>query len=81
MDSTPLGKVLNGDTENNKIGRFIKFNKESPSRRDKILRRYQTMRKREGHQARKDFNQKKREREREKERSECKNFHQVVREY
>ena len=47
-----------------KIGRFIKFGKESPSRRDKILRRYQTIRKRESHQARKDFNQK-RERERE----------------
>ena len=42
-----------------KIGRFIKFGKESPSRRDKILRRYQTIRKRESHQARKDFNQKK----------------------
>ena len=38
--------------------------------------------KREGHQARKDFNQKReRERERERERSKCKNFHQVVREY
>ena len=39
------------------------------------------MRKREGHQSRKDFNQKKtkKQKKRKKEGSECKNFHQVVR--
>ena len=37
--------------------------------------------KREGHQDRKDFNMKKRKKRKRKERSECKNFHQVVREY
>ena len=90
MDSAPLGKVLNEDNE--KDEEFIKFRKESLSKKGTVhsikLERKKTHQgeirfwksiklweKRESHQARKVFNQKKkREREREKERSECKNF-------
>ena len=49
----------------------IKLGKKNPSKRDKVLRKHQTMRKRDCHQARKDFNKKK-----EMKRIECKNFHQ-----
>ena len=42
--------------------------KKNPSRRDKILRKHQTEEKREGYQARKDFNQRERETDTERER-------------
>ena len=83
MDSAPLGKVLN--EENEKDEEFIKFRKESLSKKGIVhsikLERKKTHQgeirfwksiklweKRESHQARKVFNQKKkRERERERE--------------
>ena len=83
MDSSPLGKVLNEDNE--KDEEFIKFKKESLSKKGIVhsikLERKKTHQgeirfwksiklweKRESHQARKVFNQKKkRERERERE--------------
>ena len=47
--------------------------KKNPSRRDKILRKHQAMRKkRDSFQKKK---KKKKKKERERERSECKNFH------
>ena len=83
MDSSPLGKVLNEDNE--KDEEFIKFKKESLSKKGIVhsikLERKKTHQgeirfwksiklweKRETHQARKVFNQKKRERERERKR-------------
>ena len=82
MDSSPLGKVLNEDNE--KDEEFIKFKKESLSKKGIVhsikLERKKTHQgeirfwksiklweKRESHQARKVFNQKK-ERERERKR-------------
>ena len=38
-------------------------NEENQSRRDKILKKHQTVRKREGHQSRKYFNKKNKKRE------------------
>ena len=103
MDSAPLGKVLNEDnetgSEEGKNEEFIKFRKESsskkvkvqfiklgrkkqnPSRRDKILRKHQTMRKKEKAIKIEKTSTKKRKKEKKGEKCECKNFHQVVREY
>ena len=52
MDSTPLGKVLNGDNETDEESIKERDSslhqarkEENPSRRDKILRKHQTVRK------------------------------------
>ena len=103
MVLAPHHKVLNEDnetgSEEGKNEEFIKFRKESsskkvkvqfiklgrkkqnPSRRDKILRKHQTMRKKEKAIKIEKTSTKKRKKEKKGEKCECKNFHQVVREY
>ena len=93
MVLAPHHKVLNEDNETDE--EFIKFRIESSSKKGIVhsikLERKKTHQgeirfwksiklweKRVGHQARKDFNQKKKKK---RERNECKNFHQVAREY
>ena len=84
MDSAPLGKILNEENEIDE--EFIKFRKEISSKlgRNEIhqgeIRFWESIKLRKKEKAIK-LEKTSTKRERKRERSECKNFHQVVREY